>query len=188
MVASPPMKSSKDRKCSGCKDLYLPDRRNRHHQRFCSKEACRKQSKTISQQRWQQKALNQNYFRGAENSERVREWRKAHPGYWRKKESVSQTPLQDLCIIQVSAQEILIGPVVSDALQDVCVMQPALLVGLIATMTGSALQEDIAAAARSLLRKGRDILGSSSGVQTAPHCHDQTPPLSAATAPCAGAL
>jgi hypothetical protein len=49
--------------------------------------------------------------------------------------------------------------VISNALQDVCVMQPALLVGLISTMTGSALQEDIATAARLLLRKGQDILG-----------------------------
>ena len=79
------MKCSARRKCQHCKEFYLPDRRNLHHQRYCSEAACRKQSKAESQRRWAQKPDNQNYFSGPQNSQRVKEWRKRNPGYWRKK-------------------------------------------------------------------------------------------------------
>jgi hypothetical protein len=183
MVASLPMKSSPKRKCCHCKELYLPDYRNRHHQRFCPKPGCRAQSKADSQRRWQQKPQNQNYFSGAENSTRVRQWRQRNPGYWRKKKSVPEEPLQDLCPTQAPQNEVLVVPDLSDALQDLCFLQPAVLVGLISTMTGSALQEDIAAATRALLRKGRDILGPRPGVQNPVHDYDQASPVSAAASP-----
>ena len=28
---------------------------------------------------------HRDYFRGAENAKRVRDWRQAHPGYWKRK-------------------------------------------------------------------------------------------------------
>jgi hypothetical protein len=106
-----------------------------------------------------QKPDNQNYFSGLQNSQRVKEWRKRNPGYWRKKNPAPQEPLQDLCTTQVTQDEEVKGIEISDALQDVLVMQPAVMVGLISMMTGSALQEDIAATTRALLSKGQDILG-----------------------------
>jgi hypothetical protein len=106
-----------------------------------------------------QKADNRNYFSGPQNSQRVKEWRKRNPGYWRKKSPPPQEPLQDLCTIQVAQDEEVKRIEISDALQDVLVMQPAVMVGLISMMTGSALQEDIAATTRALLSKGQDILG-----------------------------
>jgi hypothetical protein len=106
-----------------------------------------------------QRPDNQNYFSGSQNSQRVKEWRKRNPGYWRKKKSGLQEPLQDLCRTQVAQNEEVKRIEISDALQDVLVMQPAVMVGLISMMTGSALQEDIAATTRALLSKGQDILG-----------------------------
>ena len=153
------MKCSAQRKCQHCSEFYLPDRRNLHHQRYCSKAACRKQSKAESQRRWLEKPENQNYFSGSQNSQRVKEWRKSHPGYWRKKKSASEEPLQDLYTAQGAQNEGVTKTEVSDALQEVLLMQPAVMVGLISMMTGSALQEDIAVTTRALLRKGRDILG-----------------------------
>jgi hypothetical protein len=153
------MKGSTKRKCPGCSEFYLPDRRNLWHQRYCSKPACRKQSKAESQRRWLQKPDNQNYFRGPENNRRVQEWRKRNPGYWRKKNSTSQEPLQEVCMEQVAQNEELTKQRAVDALQDLLLLQPVVLVGLISTMTGSALQEDIAATAQALVRRGRDILG-----------------------------
>jgi hypothetical protein len=152
------MKCSARRKCQHCKEFYLPDRRNLRHQRYCSEAACRKQSKAGSQRRWAQKPDNQNYFSGPQNSQRVKEWRKRNPGYWRKKCPPPQEPLQDLCTTQVTQDEEVKRIEISDALQDVLVMQPAVMVGLISMMTGSALQEDIAATTRALLSKGQDIL------------------------------
>src|ERR1700719_4540681 len=130
------MKGSAKRKCLCCGDFFAPDRRNVRHQRYCSKPACRKESKARSQRRWLQSPENQNYFRGPENRQRVKDWRKAHPGYWRKKKSSMQVPLQDFFQAQVAHNEELIPRVVSDA-----------------------LQEDIASTVQVLVRKGRDILG-----------------------------
>jgi hypothetical protein len=106
-----------------------------------------------------QKPDNQNYFSGSQNSQRVKEWRKRNPGYWRKKKSAPEEPLQDLYTTQAAQNEEVTKTEASDALQEVLMMQPAVMVGLISMMTGSALQEDIAATTRVLLRKGRDILG-----------------------------
>jgi hypothetical protein len=180
------MKCSAQRKCHHCSEFYLPDRRNLHHQRYCSEPACRKQSKAESQRRWLQKPDNQTYFCGSQNSQRVKEWRKRHPGYWRKKKSAPQAPLQDLCTTQVAQNEGITKAEAPGALQEVWLMQPAVMVGLISTMTGSALQEDIAATTRALLRKGQDILGMRLGATTTRyHDENQTGTLSAAVAPCA---
>src|SRR5258708_35284394 len=118
-------------KCQHCKEFYLPDRRNLHHQRYCAEPACRRQSKAESQRRWVRKPNNQNYFSGPQNSQRVKEWRKRNPGYWRKKSPPPQEPLQDLCTTQVAQDEEVKRIEISDALQDVLVMQPAVMVGLI---------------------------------------------------------
>src|SRR5580700_6522079 len=116
------MKCPARRKCQHCKEFYLPDRRNLHHQRYCSEAACRKQSKAESQRRWAQKPDNQNYFIGPQNSQRVKEWRKRHPGYWRKKSPPPQEPLQDLFRTQVAQDEEVKRVEISDALQDVLVI------------------------------------------------------------------
>src|SRR5271157_5563503 len=137
------MKGSAKRKCLCCGDFFAPDHRNVRHQRYCSKPACRKESKAQSQRHWLQTPENQNYFRGPENCQRVKDWRKANPGYWRKKKSSTQVALQDLFS-----------------------MQPAVVVGLISMMTGSALQEDIVSTVGVLVRKGRDILDMNPGSET----------------------
>ena len=156
------------------------------HQRYCSKPACRKESKARSQRRWLQSPENQNYFRGPENRQRVKDWRKAHPGYGRKKKSRTQVPLQDFFQAQVAHNEELNPIVTSDALQDLFSMQPAVVVGLISMMTGSALQEDIASTVGVLLRKGREILDMKPDPKTTrPTDENQTTSLSATTANCA---
>jgi hypothetical protein len=154
------MKRPAKRKCRHRKEFFRPDPRNRHHQRYCSKPACRQQSKADAQRRCLQKPENQGHFRGPENSQRVKAWRKAHPGYWRKGKPEAERPLQDLCGNQLPENEQLTKESVRPALQDLLLTQPTLVVGLISAMTGSTLQEDIADAVRRLQRKGQDILGT----------------------------
>jgi hypothetical protein len=48
------MNGSAKRKCLCCGDFFAPDRRNVRHQRYCSKPACCKESKALSQRRWLQ--------------------------------------------------------------------------------------------------------------------------------------
>ena len=88
------MQSSRRRKCCHCRELFKPDPRNRTRQKYCSKLDCRKTSKEASQKKWLAKPENRTYFRSPENTLRVQEWRKCHPGYWRKKRS-DENALQD---------------------------------------------------------------------------------------------
>ncbi len=177
------MQGPAKRKCLCCGEFYRPDHRNLRHQRYCAKPVCRKQAKAESQRRWQQRPENQNYFRGPENSQRVKDWRKRNPGYWRKSEFRDSAPLQEVFQEQVTPNEEVIAQKTSDALQEVFLMQPAVVVGLISMMTGHALQEDIVATARVLVRKGRDILDSNPGSETTrSKDENQTPSLSATIA------
>lgn len=183
------MKGHARRKCLCCKEFYRPDQRNLRHQRYCSKPACRKESKAQSQFRWLQRPENQNYFRGPENSRRVKEWRKRNPGYWRKKKTFVQVRLQEVCQEQVAPNEGVSSENTSDALQEVFLMQPAVVVGLISMMTGNSLQEDIVATARVLIRKGQDILESNPGSETTRfYDENQTSSLSATGAASAASV
>lgn len=148
------------RKCCCCKVFFRPDYRNGYHQRYCPAEACRRASKAASQKRWLRKPHNRDYFRGAENSQRVREWRQRHPGYWRRK-SARAGPNASSSSATSSAEQSSCNapPQNSRTLQDVCLLQDPVVVGLISMLTGSTLQEDIASTARRLQARGRDILG-----------------------------
>ena len=65
--------------------FFFPDYRNWKQQHYCGKPDCRQASKLASQRRWYRKPKNLSYFRNGEGTDRVRTWRKAHPGYWRQK-------------------------------------------------------------------------------------------------------
>lgn len=148
------------RKCRCCNQFFFPDPRNEDRQRYCSKPACRQASKAASQRRWLSKDGNGDYFRGADQVRRVQLWRQSHPGYWKRKNPSSQgaqaldaqraNPDQSSCNVPRG----LLG-----TLQDYCLAQDPAFVGLISMVTGSTLQEDIAATARQLLLRGRNILG-----------------------------
>ena len=152
------MKQKTTRKCLHCSEQFIPDPRNRERQCHCGKPECQKASKAASQRRWTSKEENENYFRGAENTDRVRQWRKANPGYRGKKKPAPADVQQDSWNTQHTGVVEVVGSAKNDVLQDVCLVQPALLVGIIAMMTGKVQQEDIAASARSFLARGADIL------------------------------
>jgi hypothetical protein len=138
--------------------LFFPDPRNATRQRYCSKPQCRKASKAASQKQWLSKPDNLDYFRGPHNVARVQLWRKAHPGYWRRKPKNTPLALQDPLNQQVTVNTHDSNDFVSFALQDSLISQPAVLVGLISQLTGYALQDDIAMAARRMQQLGNDIL------------------------------
>ena len=150
------------RKCLHCKTFYYPDHRNVTRQRFCSKPECRQASKVDAQQRWRQKPDNLDYFKGQTHVERVRQWRLAHPGYWRHSTKKASSPLQDDCPAQPSGtQPVEVGSMqdlCAHALQDLCQAQLPLLVGLMHQLLDSPLQEDILPFARRLIAKGQDLL------------------------------
>ena len=134
-------------KCLHCKMLFMPDYRNRGRQKYCSTPECRQASQRARQERWLSKPENQDHFRGAENVQRVQEWRKANSGYWKRSPRQRIRTLQDACSAQpASIQEI--APV---ALPEVC---------------PSTLQDDIVLFVRRLIAKGQDILDQPSSRST----------------------
>jgi len=180
-------RSRKKCKCRNCSDLFIPDHRNDKRQKYCAKPECRRESKAVSQRRWLAKKGNQDYFKGSENVLRVQEWRKAHPGYWRRgkansepavlnastqkrmqkqpdnksspgQETALQDPLTGLPVINHKDSATLANGRI--ALQDSLMAQHYVLTGIIALLTGSALQDDIARSTQALQQSGCDILES----------------------------
>jgi hypothetical protein len=92
--------------------------------------------------------------------ERVQKWRRKHPGYWRLEkrwqtrsqavENQRANPVHSSCNVPRELPR---------TLQDECLTQTPAFVGLISMVTGSTLQEEIAATARQMLLRGRNILG-----------------------------
>lgn len=162
------MKQKTTRKCLNCSEQFIPDPRNGERQCHCGKPECQVASKAASQRRWTGKPENKNYFRGEENTDRVRQWRKANPGYRRKKKREPVDVQQDSCDTQDAGVVDVVGLDAGGVLQDVCLVQPALLVGIIAVLTGHVQQEDIASSARSFLARGADILRMGRGACAVP--------------------
>jgi hypothetical protein len=182
----------KKKKCPHCKKLFRPDARNGSRQKFCCRTSeCRKASKKNSQNRWLEKPDNQDYFRCSQNRDRVKEWRKSHPGYWRKKSCNNQEPLQEIITPEHTENKPDIAKLENSALQDIINAQPFVILGLIANITGIALQDDMVSTVRRLLQLGQDFInqpsinkGEHHGIQTThfpPTC-----PVSAKTVQLAG--
>lgn len=89
------MTQRRRRKCLNCGQLFHPDPRNKRHQRHCSEPPCRKASKAASQRRWLDKPTGRDYFRGPAHVQRVRDWRVAHPQYWKRPSALETRALQD---------------------------------------------------------------------------------------------
>ena len=167
----------KPRKCLCCREFFAPDYRNRHHQVFCSKSTCRAASKRASQQRWLRQPANRNYFRSPENVQRVQAWRRVHPNR-SKSQSTQPNPSQAIPPEQLAKGSPLVTPRRHPAaLQDLCLADHPDFMGLISFITGASLQEDIAATARKIHARGRDILGLHPP-NPSPNAYDcQTPAL-----------
>ncbi len=129
------MSKQRRRKCRNCGELFRPDPRNLRHQRFCSKSSCRGASKAESQRRWLAKPDNRDYFRGPENVERVRAWRAAHPGYWRRLSPNTRSALQEHSLMQAADNNEQSASLVNSPLQELSHAQPLVLMGLIAQLT-----------------------------------------------------
>ena len=124
------------RKCQHCQSFFTPAPRSRTRQRYCSAPACRQASKAASQRRWLHKPANRDYFRGPTHVERVRQWRHAPPGYWRRHSARPPTALQEDRTPQEPPNQVLHDQLTPHALQDAFFLQPAVVVGLIAHLTG----------------------------------------------------
>lgn len=145
-------------KCLHCKELFIADHRNRNRQKYCSKPDCRQASKRASQSKWLASPKGTDYFKGPDNVLRVQEWRKANPGYWRRRSPDSEKPLQDPLPSQRALNQSDRDISGRSALQDICSLQLPLLLGLISHLTGNTLQDTIEESTRRIIDLGEDIL------------------------------
>ena len=161
------MKPRQSRKCLHCQELFKPDSRNGHHQKYCTSPACRKASKKASNDKWLAKPENTNYHSGPAAVARVQKWRELHPDYRLKQKKQESTVLQDVLSAQAidfiqentrlpPAKEARDAPF-HGALQDFILTQPHVFIGLIAHLCGVTLQDDIAKTFRVLQELGEDI-------------------------------
>lgn len=148
------MGAKEKKKCRHCRRLFDPDPRNANRQKYCFRPDCRKASKRASQRKWIKKPENRDHFSGPINVDRVRGWRKEHPGYWKKTKVALQDPLK----LQTAVNTDNLGQNPALALQDLLNAQHAVFIGLIAKFTGFTLQDDIASALLRLQKLGQDIL------------------------------
>lgn len=154
-------------KCRHCGKTFRPDYRNRHRQFYCSAIECRRMSKAVSQHRWLRQAQNREYFQGSEHTRRVQQWRKANPGYWKKRLGSGTRPQSGVVQSDTAVQESCnVRDGHDEPLQDDCLAQNPMLVGLISAVIGSTLQDDIAAAIHRMQIQGRKILGLKSSEQS----------------------
>ena len=152
-------KRLRKRICRNCEEYYLPDYRNIYHQHYCNKSACRLASKKASQQKWLSSSKGSGYFQGSSNVAHVQQWRKTHPGYWKRKRSTSQSALQDDCFSQRTINQSDRDDLRNTALQDICSSQLPLLLGVISVLTGTTLQDEIARTTYRFIDLGYDIMG-----------------------------
>jgi len=152
------MGAIKKKKCRNCNCLFVPERRNRNRQNYCGKPECRKASKKASQETWLQKPDNKDYFKGPANVQRVQEWRKRHPGYWKRNRKKETIALQDSLNGQLTDNNRDNDHFTDVGLQDLLNAQPAVIIGLISNFIGSALQDDIAQTLLRMQQSGQDIL------------------------------
>jgi hypothetical protein len=150
------MRKIKKKKCRHCRQLFIPDHRNRKTQIYCGREPCQKISKTISQKKWLNKPENKDYFRGHDNVKRVQEWRQNNPGYWKR--TKRSAALQDSLTTQPIENNVDNGRFDVQPLQDLLTAQSPVIIGLISNLIGSALQDEIASTLLRMQQSGQEIL------------------------------
>ena len=165
------MEKTQKKKCRHCRQLFVPDHRNRGKQDYCEKAPCRKASKAASQKKWLSKPENKDYFRGPDNIERVQQWRKNNLEYWKR--TNRSTALQDHLALQPTENKENNSQIDAQpkkhALQDFLMAQSPVIIGLIYNLTGSALQDDIANTLLRMQQFGQEILFSQTQNQGGDH-------------------
>jgi len=147
------------RRCKGCKQLFFPDPRTWQRQTFCGKAECQEARMRKNRREWLARPDNEHYWRDNQKSkDRVREWRKRNPGYWKRTRRTSEGTLQEEIEPKKIGRKRGRGAFGRPPLPEERRRDDILIMGIIAEITGSTLPEDIARTYRRIVAKGREIL------------------------------
>jgi hypothetical protein len=139
--------------CAHCGQHFTVNPRLGRRHRFCSRPDCAAASRQVARKKWLKKNGGRRYFAGKENGDRVRNWRRRNPLYWKR----ARGPQRD------RGSKMMLTPALAEvmryvALQDTIDTRFALEIGLIAEVSGAALQDTIAKEIRRLIMRGYAIL------------------------------
>lgn len=143
--------------CSECQKPFVASKYSGGRQLVCGAAACRKAAKKARQAAWT--ARNPEYFRGPEHVERVREWRRANPGWRDNQRGRASARCGESSAKAESCNRS--SPPASRLQDSVPEVQSALIVGLVTVLCGSVLQDEVHDLCRECLRVGGDLLRGS---------------------------
>jgi len=173
--------------CLHCNRLFVPDCRHRTNQKYCMKPKCRQARQAVNLERWRDDPVNKDFWRGSWNGDRVRAWRAANPGYWKRQRPGAEAPLQiasnptEGTVPSMDKAEST-GDCVTNRIPALLLEQSPVVVGLIAQMTGSTLQNAILEVTARLFEQGRAVIGSPPSQPNENRKTNPRPPAAAANA------
>ena len=141
------------RRCAHCGLRFSINPRVGRRHRYCAKPSCSEIRKIKARKRWLKKNGGRKYFRGTQNTDRVRTWRKKHPRYWRREGRLQRTRRNDFVLSKSLSSALRYV-----ALQDMIDTHLALKIGIISHLSGATLQDTIAKEIRRLTLLGHAIL------------------------------
>ena len=66
--------------CKHCRKPFQPEKHNAWHQKHCTRKACQRARNRQSCRNWRLK--NPDHFK--KDTQRIQDWRRIHPHYWRR--------------------------------------------------------------------------------------------------------
>ena len=142
-----PTRQLRRRKCRHCGKLFRPHPAVGNRQKFCITEACQQTRKAANNREFAKR--NPDYHKGAFAVARTNEWRRKNPGYWRRRNSrtdsfdVSPDALQVELHSKLTANEECPTQQRIDSLQAELMSQRSIFQGFAAHLTGCALQAEL---------------------------------------------
>jgi hypothetical protein len=149
---------TKTRSCAHCGQRFTINPRLGKRHRYCSRPECIKVRHRVGHKKWLRKNGGKSYYLGNHNTDRVRDWRRQHPHYWKKSRRIRRAGRADFVLTKALAAAVRFV-----ALQDSIDTRFALEIGLISRVSGAALQDTIAKEIHRLTLRGYAILRGKSG-------------------------
>jgi hypothetical protein len=146
-------RSKRQRRCAHCGRPFIVNPRLGKRHRFCAASECVATRKKKAQVRWLKKNGGKSYYISHSSRDRVAEWRKKNPGYWRRSDKKRRGNQSDFVITKELKSALRLV-----ALQDSIDTHLPLIIGLISRISKSALQDSIAKELRQIMMLGRGIL------------------------------
>ena len=146
--------SNRKIRCRNCGNYFYPDKYNKHHQKYCSRDECRKAGNRASSKKYRQKKSKTLSFRQAESS-RAKDWYSKHRLKVKNRKKSCKKVLEK-CVLRDIAQ---IEKLENDItfLRDVTNLQSTILQGVISQLTGCGLRDGISNYIRRMYDKGKEV-------------------------------